>query len=89
MKPPACNAQCGLERRQCRVGAAKTLNECLRGVTSDQSYKGCSCPNWPSNKPECRTVCENAFEKVDECETDYGPMKEACLGEAVACRDCK
>jgi hypothetical protein len=89
VKAPACNAQCGLERRQCRVGAAKTLNECLRGVTTDATYRECSCPSWPSAKPECRQVCERAFEKVDECESDYSPTKEVCLGEAVACRDCK
>lgn len=86
---PVCNAQCGLERRACRVGAARTLNECLRTVTGDAAYKDCQCPGWPSAKPACRQVCEQAFEKADECAAEYGPGRETCMNEAVACRDCR
>jgi hypothetical protein len=86
--PRACRKECGVERKQCRVGAMKTLNDCLRGITSDRSYKECLCPNWPSNKPACHQVCEDAFDKADQCESDYSPGKEACVAEAPACKDC-
>jgi hypothetical protein len=90
-KPPAraCRRECGVERRECRVGAMSSLKQCLSAITLDSKYKDCSCPSWAAAKPECRQVCEDAFDKADQCESEYAPGKDACLAEAPACRDCR
>jgi hypothetical protein len=86
--PRACHKECGVERKQCRVGAMKSLNECLRAITSDEAYKACQCPNAAKSKPECHQICEEGFDKADKCESEYGPGKEACVAGAPSCKDC-
>ena len=86
--PRSCGKECGVERRQCRVGAMTSLNGCLRKITATPAYKDCNCPNFPSSKPACRQLCEEAFDKADDCESNYAPAKEACVGGAPACKDC-
>jgi hypothetical protein len=82
-----CHKQCDGERRRCRIAAVKGLNVCLARVRSDPEYVGCTCPTWPASKPECRQICEGAFDRGETCESDYAPTREACLS-AAPCGEC-
>ena len=82
-----CHQQCDADRRRCRVAAVRTLNECLARVRSDSAYVACTCPTWSASKPECRQICDGAFDRGETCESDYVPTREACVS-AAPCGGC-
>lgn len=86
---PDCRSRCEQERRQCRVDAATELNQCLRAITGEAVYRDCACPTWPAAKPECRQVCETAFEQGDRCASAFAPRKDTCVTAAPSCKDCR
>lgn len=86
---PDCRSRCEQERRQCRIEAATELNQCLRAITGEAAYRDCTCPTWPATRPECRQVCETAFEQGDRCASAFAPRKDTCVTAAPSCRDCR
>jgi hypothetical protein len=83
-----CHKQCESQRRVCRVGAVRALNECLGRVTTAATYKACTCPNWPAARADCRQTCEDGFEKAEQCEANYAATREGCQTDATACATC-
>jgi hypothetical protein len=82
--PGACTRSCDEVRDHCIEAATGEVSRCLGTIQSEQTYRACTCPNYPAGNYACYRYCTNAYEQGKSCSA-ASQIRE-CKSDGERCR---